>query len=296
MKNIAEILKDCPKGMELDCTMYDNVTLIKVDGKDEVFPIRVSRGDGCPVTLTKYGQYTDADFAKCVIFPKGKITWEGFQRPFKDGDIIYIRCKNTNTFISIFKEIKDEKIYTYCDLGCNFYYSEFNVLCAKSDVKEQRFATEDEKQKLFDVLKAKGYKWNEQTKTLEKLLELKFKVGDRIQWYGTKDYRPIRTIKSIEYDRYILDNNHYINFGDEHAYKVLKFDITTFKAFDKVLVRDTNGQMWTADLFSHIIDKKPNLTKTFVCAGHYASQCIPYEDNKHLLGTTNNCDEYFKIW
>lgn len=29
--NVAELLKDCPKGMELDCAMFDNVTLVEVD-------------------------------------------------------------------------------------------------------------------------------------------------------------------------------------------------------------------------------------------------------------------------
>ena len=40
------------------------------------------------MVLTKYGQYTDDDFAKCVIFPKGETTWEGFVPPhkFKVGD------------------------------------------------------------------------------------------------------------------------------------------------------------------------------------------------------------------
>jgi hypothetical protein len=28
--NVAELLKDCPKGMELDCTMYENVYLGEV--------------------------------------------------------------------------------------------------------------------------------------------------------------------------------------------------------------------------------------------------------------------------
>ena len=31
--NIAELLKDCPKGMELDCTMFENVTFVRVDIK-----------------------------------------------------------------------------------------------------------------------------------------------------------------------------------------------------------------------------------------------------------------------
>lgn len=29
--NLVEILKDCPKGMELDCTVYNDVTFLRVD-------------------------------------------------------------------------------------------------------------------------------------------------------------------------------------------------------------------------------------------------------------------------
>ena len=25
-------------------------------------------------------------------------------------------------------------------------------------------------------------------------------------------------------------------------------------------------------------------------------QCIPYEGNEHLLGTTDDCDDYYKTW
>ena len=87
--NLVEILKDCPKGMELDCTMFDNVTFAGVV-ENRVFPIRIIVGGGTTMVLTKYGQYTDDDFAKCVIFPKGETTWEGFVKPhkFKDGDIL----------------------------------------------------------------------------------------------------------------------------------------------------------------------------------------------------------------
>lgn len=38
--NIAEILKDCPSGMELDCTSYDNVSFDKIsDDKKATYPI-----------------------------------------------------------------------------------------------------------------------------------------------------------------------------------------------------------------------------------------------------------------
>ena len=85
--NLVEILKDCPKGMELDCTMFDNVTFSGVV-ENRVFPIRIIVGGETTMSLTKYGQYIDDDFAKCVIFPKGETTWEGFVPPhkFKVGD------------------------------------------------------------------------------------------------------------------------------------------------------------------------------------------------------------------
>ena len=97
---------------------------------------------------------------------------------------------------------------------------------------------------------------------------------------------------------YILDDESALPFTFQDEYELVpnKFDINTLKPFDRVLVRDTNGQTWNADLFSHIIDNNPNLKKIFVCAGHYADQCVPYEGNEHLLGTTNDCDEFYKTW
>ena len=86
--NIAEILKGCPKGMELDCVIFDDVTLYRIDTSPEnEYPIRIETKSGNFLDLTKYGTYSNIEEAKCVIFPKGKTTWEGFQRPFKDGDI-----------------------------------------------------------------------------------------------------------------------------------------------------------------------------------------------------------------
>ncbi len=76
--NIAQLLKDCPKGMELDCVMYDNVTLnrVSIDGNyDSDYPIKIKTPNST-MALTKYGQYFYDDFSKCVIFPKGKTTWE----------------------------------------------------------------------------------------------------------------------------------------------------------------------------------------------------------------------------
>lgn len=107
--NIAEILKDCPKGMELDCTICDKVYFDKVT--PSLIKCFVEIDD---VYNTIYfhhnGAYINIPNAKCVIFPKGKTTWEGFQRPFNDGDILFI--KSTYNWIFIYKDSENkEDIY-----------------------------------------------------------------------------------------------------------------------------------------------------------------------------------------
>ena len=84
--------------------------------------------------------------------------------------------------------------------------------------------------------------------------------------------------------------------ADSHFVKVVDiFDINTLKPFDKVLARDVDRQIWSADFFSHNI-KEPFGGYAFACIGHCWHQCIPFEGNEHLLGITDDCDEYFKTW
>lgn len=58
---------------------------------------------------------------------------------------------------------------------------------------------------------------------------------------------------------------------------------TELKPFDKVLVRDEDDDEWVCDIFSHI--DEDNL---YYCVGTRWQQCIHYEGNEHLLGTTIN--------
>lgn len=128
----------------------------------------------------------------------------------------------------------------------------------------------------------------------------KFKVGDRVKQISAHTVG--RVVKVDDKGYYIdypkVEGVCYISFILEKDYELLpnKFDITTLKPFDKVLVRDTNGQVWTANLFSHVLDSIPRLPMTFVCVSRCPNQCIPYESNEHLLGTSINCDDYYKTW
>lgn len=291
--NVAELLKDCPRGMELDCAIYDKVNLLDVSDKEDLtYQIRVIRKDGNNIVLTKYGQLINKDFAKCVIFPKGKTTWEGFQRPFKDGDIVTWEDRGSLVAF-IYKERKNVALVKHhfaLYAGSLGAVTDGEISLVENEIV---FATEEEKQKLFDAIKANGYKWNAETKTLEKLIEPKFKVGDRIK---SKELKPnINTITQVYENYYELDDRGILplNYQDKWELVPDKFDINTLKPFDKVLVRDSNKQKWTIDFFS-FIDKSQ--MSPFICSGHYTYQCIPYEKNEHLLGTTNDCDEFYKTW
>lgn len=59
-----------------------------------------------------------------------------------------------------------------------------------------------------------------------------------------------------------------------------------FKPFDKVLVRDCDTETWWCNLFGYI-DKDGD----YVCVNGPWKQCIPYEGNEHLLGTTNKPEQ-----
>ena len=62
-----------------------------------------------------------------------------------------------------------------------------------------------------------------------------------------------------------------------------------FKPFDKVLVRNADTREWICDFF---IKERRNSVFRFGCIVTGAwKQCIPYEGNEHLLGTTNNPEE-----
>lgn len=286
--NIAELLRDCPKGMELDCTTWENVTFEKVmDNK-----IFIKRNDkptfDTTVVLNKYGCTTDCPDEKCRIFPKGKTTWEGFNRPFKDGDIlIHGDC----TFI--YNGFENNMNYgTYVIIDC---YGAFAVNIPTKKYGT-RLATEEEKQKLFDAIKANGYRWNAETKTLEKLP--KFKVGDRVKHISA--YASGIVVKIADKGYYIDypkgEGFCYISFTLEKDYELTpnKFDINTLKAFDKVLVRTEKHHIWFPSLFG--LYNKDSNTPFMCCNGFEYTYCIPYEGNEHLLGTTNDCDDFYKTW
>lgn len=354
--NVAELLKDCPAGMELDSTMFEKVTFVRVQ-MDRQFPIEIAINGIRSKYLTKEGCFHDRTLlpeAKCVIFPKGKNTWEGFTPPyeFKNGDVIV-----KNNFIAIISHIEPcGRIWYHCWYNTKYkdckIKTDFGIGCI-NDGDEIHFATKEEKQELFQAINDNGYKWNEKTNSLEKLIKPIFKKGDKVRVKnGVSEPRiidevcdrfytliPIGSIHFIDQHNWelvpnktepkfkvgdkiksVYNNNQYIiiYISDTHytleevkeKFKYLepiiedknwelvpnKFDIHTLKPLEPVLVRNTNGQVWTMDFFSHIIDTNKGLKPSIVCVGHCPNQCIPYKYNEFLRGTTDDCKDFYKTW
>lgn len=64
-------------------------------------------------------------------------------------------------------------------------------------------------------------------------------------------------------------------------------DAPEFKPFDNVLVRDSDGDEWGIDLFASFSADAPYSFQCLLCEW---KQCIPYEGNEHLLGTTEDAE------
>lgn len=107
--NIAEILKDCPKGTKLYSPLFGNVTLEEVDTSITV-PIKVIDSLNSYNYFTKTGLYYNRTNAECLLFPSSEMRdWTKF---FKRGDVV---IKNGGGMAAVF------------DGWANDTYTEFNT-------------------------------------------------------------------------------------------------------------------------------------------------------------------------
>lgn len=85
---------------------------------------------------------------------------ENKEQEFKDGDIL---CSKSCDTLLIFKEFTREGYF------CSYYNSEEDFNWGWN-VPLFRLATEEEKQRLFDKMKEKGYRWNAKEKKVEDII------------------------------------------------------------------------------------------------------------------------------
>lgn len=297
--NVAKILANCPRDMELDCAMFDDVYFDCIEDLiNNPYPIRCYRRvDDETLNIlrfSEYGTYTLHPDAKCIIFPKSKPTWEGFVPPceFKDGDIV---CSTLNS-IAIIKGKSSKGGYSiYCGVMAddNFY----SCLCVV--VTPTRLATEDEKERLFKVIRDNGYKWDEESKTLEKLIEPKFRVGDKIRVKnGVSKYRIIDGVFDTYYSLQMFGR---IDFTEQDRWELVpdKFDINILKPYkSEVLYRNTVNGYWKPAFWGAYMPEKSVRLQyhDFLTTAGFVRYCIPYVGNEHLLGKQADCSDFYKTW
>ena len=174
--NIAEILKDCPKGMELYSPIYGKVELLEVDSNSE-YSIKTVTSIGRPGSFTPYGRfYENYPSAECLLFPSREMRdWTKF---FKRGDVV---IKNGGGMAAVF------------DGWANDTYTEFNttvnLYCDNNTGEEEvcttllfRKATEEERNQFIEKVELilKG-KYNPDTLQVEPVKpKSQFKPFDKV--------------------------------------------------------------------------------------------------------------------
>lgn len=116
--NIAEILKDCPKGTKLYSPIYGEVYLLYIDNNN--YPIRVETCNDSTASFTLDGRL-DANYdGECLLFPsKDNRDWSTFKLPkkeyeFKPFDRVLVRNTDNDTWqIDLFGWISNISNYEY---------------------------------------------------------------------------------------------------------------------------------------------------------------------------------------
>lgn len=177
--NIAEILKDCPKGTKIYSSLFGKVELLSVDD-DCDFPIIVTNeGNTEKACFTKEGRYHSYySDAECILFPSSKMRdWSRF---FKPGDVV---IESINGFVALVEEWADE---FYTSFRASIFQFEKGKFAKRNKrtflIDGFRKASEEQRDKFIaDIEKFFGGKYNPKTRQVETVkVECEFKTFDKV--------------------------------------------------------------------------------------------------------------------
>lgn len=282
--NIAEILKNCPKYMELYSPIYGEMKFIQIMVNTGNIHCRTSKGN--PHYFYPDGKYEPE--GECVLFPsKEQRDWSKFQIPFKFGDIVAMHNKQyQHTHIAIFDKYVGDK---FMKVVCT-NLADSNEIKIFSEGEHWhtigvRYATEKEKEFFFNLLKEQNYVWT------GKELVNRFNPGDYIT-------NGIFVVKITE-----ITDNYYFGYNIKtnktwslplHKIKdwdLAKFDVRSLKPYDKVLVKTKEGA-WYPSMISWVSTGQVYL----IDSESSADYVIPFEGNEHLIGRWDDPDSYYITW
>lgn len=287
--NIAEILKNYPKGTKLYSPICGECELevIQVELEDEYYhpshPIRCTQSNGCNINFDKYGRVCDSEqLGECLLFPS---------KNCRDWDTMKVTEQKNPTKSGIFEF---EKIID------NMSDEELNEKLDNFESQNSVGPKADEYLKFLEENKLEFKKGDILKDSRENIFICRFigktHIGEFLgsafcvlfkdctmstkEWlykdylidFATEEERQ-RLLKAIDDNGYIWDTDRLKLREKPHK----------FKPFEKVLVRNYEKSIWKCDMFSTF----DSINKIFVCVGNFWNYCIPYEGNEHLLGTAN---------
>lgn len=304
--NIAEILKNKPKGTKLYADAFGELSIEKICTEDNI-GITLSDNGGTDWLFYNDGKYCWR--GESILVPSKEMRdWNKFA--WKKGDVLV----NSRGLKILFDRWANDK-YT------SFYAKTINLVeDAFLDTNLHTLASEKEAKSFVKCIEEKlGGKLNLETLEIEKA-QHEFKDGDIvcISGMGYLAYGIVKSIdnssKKLEY--YVLNDMSTLKFEDWLSFEdkqiqpitetqqIILFEALakegkawdaehkmivdlkpkwTPKPFDRVITR-TPETPWTANFFSHIdSDGIKN------CIDDRYIMCLPYNDETaKLIGTTNN--------
>lgn len=313
--NIAEILKDKPKGTKLYTPIFGKVKYDSVLLGD----IKVL------YSCTDKHFYMDGRFCmngECLLFPSKEMRdWSKFA--WKKGDVLV----SNNGSEVLFEKFNNDEYTEFTgryviELG-DTIYSDAGLL--ETSVFKALHDGDKVKDYIAVVEKLFGGKLNRETLEIEKP-HPEFKDGDIIAITPQIGNNLIFIFRAKDVEKYYchayLDGNIAIVNDDSYfqkyfctarpsteeeqkqlfdalakkgkAWDAVKKQIVDLKPkielkpFDKVLVRNRNTQRWDADLFGF---KSDGVNFFYHCVSGSWNFCIPYIGNESLLGTTKDAEK-----
>ena len=316
--NIAEILKDKPKGIRLYSPIFGECSFQRI--QNETDEICVKKHNNLMDLFSSKGLYNI--LGECLLFPSRHMRdWSKFL--WKKGDVLVSNDSDSHIIFNGFS--KDD--YTTFEGEHWINVSKRRYISYLDVQKTQCYHIEDDKdaaQTYINTVEERlGGKLNLETLEIEKA-QPEFKDGDILFTKTNMRHFPSvfildtnRRDEMRSYVRFIIGRRH-IDYGmpvynldtnrfryateeekqrlfsalakENKAWDAEKKQIVDLKLkvelkpFDKVLVRNDNIRKWEADLFGF-----KNVTGHYHCVGGTWLQCIPYnEETAKLIGTTNN--------
>lgn len=315
--NIAEILKDKPKGTKLYSSACGKCELKEADDKSFKISFYSSKSgfmNGGEGTFDKNGNLYDD--GECIVFPSKEMRdWSKFA--WKKGDVL---VSNNGSEVLFEKFNNDE----YTEFTGKYVLELGDTVSDAGIIKTSDFKALHDGDKVKDYIavveKLFGGKLNLETLEIEKP-QPEFKYGD-IVVYGKSVAICRKIYKHTLYFYVSIDETFGLLFDDNCAsseeYRFatdsekqqlfdalakvgkawdaekkqivdLNTNIDELKPFDKVLIKDNILGSWKPALFWKKVDAK-GLYPYMIIGGKRYRFCVPYKGNEHLLDTTNNVD------